>query len=35
MSNLGNKTKSLKSIFGLNSSLKSNLSELNKKKNNK
>ena len=32
MPNLGYKIKSLKSIFGLNSGLKSNLSELKKKK---
>ena len=33
MSNLANKNKSLKSIFGLSNSVKSNLSELKKEKN--
>ena len=33
MPNLGNKIKSLTSIFGLSNSLKSSLSELKKKKN--
>ena len=32
MPNLGNKIKSLKSIFGINSDLKTNLSELKKGK---
>ena len=31
MPSFGNKMKAIKSIFGLNSSIKSNLSELNKK----
>ena len=31
MPSFGNKMKTIKSIFGLNSSIKSNLSELNKK----
>ena len=35
MPNLGNQIKSLKSIFGLSNSLKSNLSELKKKEKNK